>query len=133
MHGLWGPAMGSPDALKALQEARKQAQARAKEEAAKAADMPDVDYDEAECLVQLIIASYSIGLRFTFGVLTDGMAVYCRLNIPANAADARAGMVAFVASSDTLAVLRKAVLALQAGPKSNFWKQDQWASRQASQ
>jgi hypothetical protein len=115
------------DALKALQEARKQAMARAAQEAADTPPPPNDDLDEAECFVRLVVAMYASKLKVGMGVLPDGMAVYLRLTMPSESTDERAGMVSFVVSDDTLSVLRKAVQALESAPKPPYWKPDQFA------
>lgn len=123
---------GTPDALRALQDARQHAIKAAKEEAAKAPPMPEVDLDEAECFVRLVIAMYASKLRLGMGVMPDGMAIFVRLSFPATVEEPRAGMVAFVVSDDTAAVLRKAVQALEAPPKPPWWKPDQFAGSNQS-
>ena len=114
-----------------LKKAKAAAQARAKAAQAAKAAMPDIDYTLEECFVQLTIAMYALGLRVSFGVLPDGMAVFARLNIPLESEDTRAGMVSFVASSDALGAARKAVYALQSSAESNFWKKDDFARPKA--
>ena len=117
----------APDALAALQEARKQAMARAAEEEAAKPPVVEEDLDEAECFVRLVIAMYASKLRLGMGVMPDGMAIFIRLSVPAESTDPHAGMVSFVVSDDTAGVLRKAVAALEAQPKLPFWKPDQFA------
>jgi hypothetical protein len=112
----------------ALEAAQKAAQARAALEAAQAPDVPPIDLDEAECFIQLVIESYASGMRLGMGTMPDGMAIWIRLSVPSKAASPYAGMVAFLVSDDTLAVLRKAVAALEAAPKAPFWKPDQYAT-----
>jgi hypothetical protein len=119
--------VSKPDALKALQEARRTAMARAEEQ--EAAKPPPIDetLTEAECFVRLVIAMYAYQLRVGMGVMPDGMAIFIRLSVPAESKDPHAGMVSFVVSDDTAAVLLKAVQALEAQPKPPFWKPDQFA------
>jgi len=119
----------SPDALKALQDAKRTAQARAKREADAAPKSDPSDRDETECFVHLVIAMYSLPLKVGMGVMPDGMAIYIRLSIPATSTDERAGMVSFVVSQDTRSVLNKAVDALEAGGKSQYWKVDRFAAQ----
>jgi len=119
------------DVERELANAKKAAQARAKAAASAKAEMPDLDYTLEECFVQLSIGMYALGLRVSFGVLPDGMAVYARLNVPLEAEDSHAGMVSFVAASDTLGAARKAVYALQSSAESNFWKKDDFARPKA--
>lgn len=116
-----------PDALKALQQARKDAASRAEKAAAEAPKVDDIDLDEAECFVRLVISMYASQLRLGMGVMPDGMAVFVRLSIPSASTDPRAGMVSFVVSDDTTSVLRKAVSALEAPAKPPWWKPDQFA------
>lgn len=118
-----------PDALKALQEARRTAMARAEAEAQEAPELPEVDLDEAECFVRLVIHMYASQLKLGMGVLPDGMAVFIRLTFPTKSQDPHAGLVAFVVSDDTSSVLRKAVQALEAPPKPPWWKPDQFAPK----
>jgi hypothetical protein len=119
-----------PDALKALEAARKASQARAKETAAAAPHEDPSDRDETECFVHLVIAMYASGLKMGLGVMPDGMAIYIRLSIPAASTDPRSGMVSFVVSQDTKSVLNKAVDALEASEKSRYWKVDRYATGQ---
>lgn len=128
----WVPAVSTKNDLKALQEAQKAAQQRAKDQAAlePAADVSDLS--ESECWVRLIIAMYASQLNMGVGVMPDGMAVWIRLRVPASSTDPRAGRVAFVAHNDPAVVLQKAVLALEASPQSNWWKPDRFAQGQAT-
>lgn len=124
--------MSAPNALKALQEAQKAAQVRAKE-LAQSDPLSDVsDLSESECWVRLVIAMYASQLTLGVGVMPDGMAIWLRLRVPTASTDPRAGMVAFVAHNDPSVVLQKAVLALEASPKSNWWKPDRFAQSQAT-
>lgn len=116
-----------PDALKALQQARTDAMARAEAEALEKPALPEVDLDESECFVRLVIGMYASQLRLGMGVMPDGMAIWIRLSIPTKSSDPRAGMVSFVVSDDTAAVLRKAVQAMEAPAKPPWWKPDQFA------
>lgn len=121
--------MGNSNALQTLKAAQEMAQARAKEERDNQPPPPDVsDLDEAECFVRLVIAMYASQLTLGMGVLPDGMAVYLRLRVPSKSTDPRAGMVSFVASDDTLSLLRKAVCALEASETSRWWKPDRFAN-----
>jgi hypothetical protein len=115
----------------ALEAAQKAAAARAKEEAAKTPPPVEVDLDEAECFVQLVIESYSSGMRMGMGTMPDGMAIWMRLSVPSTATSPYAGMVAFLVSDDTLTVLRKAVASLEAPAKPPYWKPDQFARTNA--
>jgi len=119
----------SPDALRALDAAKKAAKARAKEAADNAPQTDPSDRDETECFVHLVIAMYSTGLKVGLGVMPDGMAIYVRLSMPAASEDPRAGMVSFVVSQDTKSVLNKAVDALEASEKSQYWKVDRFAQK----
>src|SRR6476659_651899 len=115
---------GQPDALKALQDAKKLAQERAQE---LVEDMPEersLDYSIEECHLQVLINMFAMGLKLGMGVMPDGMAIWIRLSVPNTAKDPRAGMVAFVVHSDPVDVWRKAVLALESSSKSNYWKED---------
>jgi hypothetical protein len=115
------------DALKALEEARKLAIARAQELVEDFPEQHSIDYDEAECFTQLVIAMFTLGLKVGMGVMPDGMAVYVRLSVPSTADDPRAGMVSFVVHNSPLEVLRKAILALEASERSAYWKPDRFA------
>jgi len=118
-----------PDALKSLEAARKSAIAQAKEVAANTPTADVSDRDEAECFVTLVISMYASQLKVGFGVLPDGMAIFCRLSFPSTSTDSRAGMVSFLISDDTRAVLNKAVDALEADGKSRYWKADRFAAK----
>lgn len=119
--------MASKHAHASLEAAKAAASARAKEEAAKAPQLSEVDLDAEECLVQLAVESFASGLRMGMGTMPDGMAIWMRLSMPSKASSAYAGLVAFLISDDPLTVLRKAVAALEAPPKPPFWKPDQFA------
>lgn len=124
--------MSTSHEQKLLKEAQERAKVRAKERL-EAEPQPDVsDLSEAECFVRLVIAMYAFQLGVGMGVLPDGMAIWIRLRVPADSSDERAGMVAFVAHNDPATVLRKAVLALEASPKSNWWKPDRFAASQTA-
>jgi len=118
-----------PDALKALQEARRTAMARAEAEAKEAPELPEIDLDEAECFVRLVIHMFASQLKVGMGVMPDGMAIFVRLSVPTKSQDPHAGCVAFAVSDDTLSVLRKAVQAMEAPPKPPWWKPDQFAQK----
>jgi hypothetical protein len=118
-----------PDALKALQQARRDAMARAELAATESNALPEVDLDETECFVRLVIAMYASGVRLGMGVMPDGMAIFIRLSVPTESVDPHSGMVSFVVSDDTAAVLRKAVQALEAPAKPPWWKPDQYARK----
>lgn len=117
---------GKPDALKALQEAKRAAMARAEAKEAET-QVQDLDLTPEECLVQLTIHMFASGLKLGMGVMPDGMAVFIRLSFPPESTDPRAGMVSFVVSNDIEAVLLKAVSSLEASAQSNFWKKDRFA------
>lgn len=119
----------SPDALKALQEARKTAKARAKALADAEPREDPSDRDETECLVHLVISMYSTGLKVGLGVMPDGMAIYARLSVPSSSEDPRAGMVSFLVAQDTKTVFNKAVDALEASEKSQYWKPDRFSQK----
>lgn len=126
--------MGSkkPDALKALEVARQQAIDRAKELEESFPPEQSLDYTAEECLIQLIIAMYATGLKLGMGVMPDGMAIFIRISVPSNSVDPRAGMVSFVVHNDPTEVFRKAILALEASPQSNYWKPDQYAAQRTA-
>src|SRR5258707_7020132 len=111
---------GKPDALKALEVARQQAIDRAQELAESFPEPETVDYSVDECITQLVIAMYALGLKMGLGVMPDGMAIYVRLSVPSKSVDPRAGMVSFVVHNDPTEVLRKAVQALEASAQSNY-------------
>src|SRR5689334_10662340 len=89
-----------PDALKALQDARKTAMVRAEErdEGEQPADVGNLSVEE--CLVRLLIEMYASELTLGMGVMPDGMAVYARLRYPTSCKDPRAGLVSFVVHND---------------------------------
>ena len=120
---------GKPDALKALEVARQQAIERAKELEESFPEEQAVDYSVDECVTQLVIAMYALGLKLGMGVMPDGMAIYIRLSVPSKSVDPRAGMVSFVVHNDPTEVLRKAVQALEASAKSAYWKPDRFADQ----
>jgi len=117
--------------MKAQNEALKAAMQKAQEEAAKKAaeapPPPTYDEDEAACFVRLVIEMFTSGLKLGMGTMPDGMAIWIRLSVPSGSSSPYAGMVSFVVSDDTLAVLRKAVASLEAAPKAPYWKPDQFA------
>jgi len=116
-----------PEALRALQDAKKEAKARAEKEALEAPPLPEVDLDTEECFIRLVVGMFASQLRLGMGVMPDGMAIWIRLSVPSKSTDPRAGMVSFVVSDDTAAVLRKAVQAMEAPAKPPWWKPDQFA------
>jgi len=121
------PKTSHSDALRDLAEARKGAMARA-EEAANTTPPVDVgDYDEAECFVRLAVWMYACDLRLGMGHMPDGMALWIRLSVPTSSSDPHAGMVSFVVTDDTRALLNKAVAAMDAKPQAPWWKPDQFA------
>jgi hypothetical protein len=122
---------GNPDALRALEAAKKTAKARAQAEAAAAPKQDPSDRDETECFIHLVISMYSAGLKMGVGVMPDGMAIYIRLSFPSTSTDERAGMVSFLVSQDTKSVLNKAVDALEASERSQYWKVDRYAVQSA--
>jgi hypothetical protein len=115
------------DALRALQDAKKAAQANAASRQEAEPATPEVDDDEATCFVKLSIACYLHGYVLGMGAMPDGSALWLRLRCPATSDDPRAGMVAFCVSDDSLGILQKAVAALDASPKSKWWKPDRFA------
>ncbi len=117
------------DALKALEDARRQAIERAKELEESFPEPTTIDYSTDECVTQLVIAMYALGLKVGMGVMPDGMAIYVRLSVPGKSVDPRAGMVSFVVHNDPTEVLRKAIQALEASAQSNYWKPDQYANK----
>jgi hypothetical protein len=121
---------GSHDDRRALQSARKEAMARAQNEAVAQPSAGDIDLDEAECFVRLLIEMYGNSLGLSMGRMPDASAVWLRLRYPSAATCPHAGLVAFVVSDDSIGLLRKAVLALEASPESKWWKPDQFAAQQ---
>jgi len=119
--------MASRSGHPSLEAARKAAQKRAQEEAAKAPAVAEVDLDAEECLVQLCVESFASGLKMGMGTMPDGMAIWMRLSVPRKAESPYAGMVSFLISDDPLTVLRKAVASLEAPAKPPYWKPDQFA------
>lgn len=120
---------GTPDALSALQAAKKLAVERAKELEASFPEPVQLDLTAEECYVRLVIDMYASGIKLGMGVMPDGMAIWCRISMPSTAKDPRAGMVAFVVHNDPTEVLRKAILAMDASERSNYWKVDRFASQ----
>jgi hypothetical protein len=116
-----------PDALSALEMARKASSARAKEAALAAPPEPKIDDTLEDCAVQLVVYMFTYGLKVGMGVMPDGMAIFIRLSMPRGLEDERAGMVAFVVHNDPTEVYRKAILALQASARSAYWKPDRFA------
>ena len=119
----------APDALKALQEAKKLAVQRAKELEEDFPPPREIDLTAEECYIQLVINMYASGLKVGMGVMPDGMAIWCRLSLPSTAKDPRAGMVSFLVHNDPTEVLRKAILAMESSEKSAYWKPDRFASK----
>lgn len=122
-------ANASPDALKALEVARKQAQVRAKELEEDFPPERSIDLSAEECYVQLVIAMFACGLKLGLGVMPDGMAIWLRLSMPSASVDPRAGMVSFLVHPDPTELLRKGILALEASERSAYWKPDQFAKQ----
>lgn len=122
----------APDALKALQDAKKLAQERAKELEDSLPPEREIDLTVEECYIQIVIAMFAYGLKLGMGVMPDGMAVWIRLSMPAKADDPRAGHVAFVVHSDPTIVWQKAILAMESSVKSNYWKEDRFADQRTS-
>lgn len=89
-------------------------------------EMPE-DLDAAECLVQLLVQSYAMGITYGLGAMQDGSALWLRIRVPRSSTHACAAMVAFVVDVDPTTLLRKALVALDASPKSKWWKPDQFA------
>jgi len=117
--------MSTPDALK-LEMARKAAVARGKEQ--RKADLNvDSTLTVEECFVRLVIEMYASGTKLGFGVMPDGMAIWCRLSVPTGAHSPYAGRVSFVVSNEHATLLSKAVAALEAAPDGVFWKADAFA------
>jgi len=117
---------GQPDALRALENAQKTARKRAQDQIAADPPPAEVELDEAGCFVQLAVACYGWGCVLGMGVMQDGSALWLRIRMPPTSTHACAGMVAFVVSDDTLAILQKAVQALDASPHSKWWKPDKY-------
>lgn len=123
------PNNAAPDALKALQAAKKLAQERAKELEDSFPEETTIDLSAEECYIQLVITMFACGLKVGLGVMPDGMAIWCRLSMPSTAKDPRAGMVSFLVHSDPTEVLRKAILALESSKQSSYWKEDRYAKQ----
>lgn len=117
------------NATNPLAVARQAAQAAAAARSAAEPSVETFDGDEAVCFVQLAVACYLDGFVVGMGAMPDGSALWIRLRCPASSENARAGMVAFVVSDDTLGLLQKAVSALEASPDSKWWKVDQFAAQ----
>lgn len=121
------PGNRKPDSLKALEEARRQAMARAEEQTEEqpATDFSDLSFEE--CFVRLLIEMYASQLKLGFGVMPDGMACFARLSYPTTSQDPRRGMVSFVVSDNHTSLLLKCLASLDASEKSKFWKTDSFA------
>ena len=116
-----------PDALKALEDARRSAMARSEErDNAEPEPVPSEESVE-DCMLRLAIYMYAHELKVGMGVMPDGMAIFLRLGFPKTATDPRAGMVSFCVAQDLQGVLWKAMAALDSGEKSRYWKPDQFA------
>lgn len=111
-----------------LDAARKAAVARAKEAAAANPPSDVSDYTLEDCFVRVLVEMFSLGVGLGVGVMPDGMAVWIRIRMPAEAKDPRAGHVAFVAHNDPTVVWQKAVLALESASPGQWWKPDRFAS-----
>lgn len=117
-----------PDALKALEEARKEAMARAEEQTEETAKQDYSDLSFEDCFIRLFIEMYASQLKVGFGVMPDGMACFARLSYPAASKDPRAGRVSFIVSNEHSALLLKCMDALDASEKSQYWKPDRYAA-----
>jgi len=111
----------------ALDQAKKEASARYVAAPQVTDKLPNIDLDEAECLVQLFVEMLGTGLKMGLGAMPDGLAFWVRLSVPSEATSPYAGMVSFLVADEPAAALRKAVAALEASPKPPFWKPDQFA------
>jgi len=116
-----------PDALKALEAARRTAMARAEERAQAEPEPTPSEESVEECMLRLALYCYAAELKVGMGVMPDGMAIWLRLGFPKASTDERAGLVSFCVSDTLQAVLWKAMAALDSGPKSQYWKPDQFA------
>lgn len=121
---------GKTDAPTPLDIARRQAIERAQELAESFPEAATIDYSSDECITQLVIAMYALGLKLGMGVMPDGMAIYIRLSVPRGSVDPRSGMVSFVVHNDPVEVLRKSIQALEASAQSAYWKPDRFADQQ---
>lgn len=124
------PSGKRPDALRALEEAKRTSMARS-EAATQETPAVDETLSIEEAFVQLVINCYASGVRVAMGVMPDGMAIFIRLAFPTASKDSHAGLVAFVVSDDPQVVLCKAVAALEAPPKPPWWKPDRFASERS--
>jgi hypothetical protein len=120
--------MVKPDALKALQEARKAAMARA-EERDQEEQVVSLDLSIEEAVIQLCINMFASELKLGMGVMPDGMALYIRLSVPPTSKDPHAGYVAFAVSNEAESLLNKAIQAMEASVQSNWWKPDKFAGK----
>jgi hypothetical protein len=122
----------APDALRALQDAKRASMALAKKKAEEEPPPPQVDDDEAACFVHIAIAAYRDGVVMGLGAMPDGSALWLRLRFPTTSSDPRAGLVAFCVGDDTLAILQKAVAALETPTAGRWWKPDKFAAQRAA-
>ncbi len=116
-----------PDALRAVEEARRTAMARAEERAQAEPEPKQSEESVEECMLRLALYCYASELKVGMGVMPDGMAIWVRLGLPKTAADPRAGMVSFCVSDTLQGVLWKAMAALDSSEKSQYWKPDQYS------
>lgn len=120
-------ARKQPDALKALEQARLTAAARAEDRASQEPEPAPSEESVEDCMLRLVVYCYASELKVGMGVMPDGMAIWIRLGFPKTSRDERAGLVSFCVSDTLQAVLWKAMAALDSGPKSTYWKPDQYA------
>jgi hypothetical protein len=109
-----------------LDEARKAAMQKAKDEAPPEPRLPE-DLDAVDALVQLLVQSYALGFTYGLGAMADGSALWLRIRVPKSSVHPCAAMVAFVVDQDPTTLLCKALLALEASPESKWWKPDAFA------
>lgn len=109
-----------------LEAARVQARKRASEAPKEELALPE-DLDATECLVQLLVQSYAVGITLGLGAMQDGTALWLRIRVPKSSPHSCAAHVAFVVDQDPTTLLRKALLALDASVTSKWWKPDQFA------
>ena len=109
-----------------LEAARAEARRRASEAPAETTT-DNSDLTAEECLVQLLVTAYAVGITVGLGAMADGSALWARIRVPKSSSHPCAGRVAFVVDTSPTTLLQKALLALEASPASRWWKPDQFA------
>lgn len=109
-----------------LETARTTARKRHAEETPPDPQGPE-DLEGMECLVQLLVQSYAVGVTLGMGAMQDGSALWLRIRVPKSSPHPCAAHVAFIVDTDPTTMLRKALVAMESPVTSRFWKPDQFA------